>query len=589
MEVLQSLHMQADQTPAPKPVAMVASPIATADKSTAPPFSPCHHWNRKCPDNKAGSKGKKTKAPSTPSASLVTAPDISTLVDGPVRGYLTAAMFTLAKPSIILHSGATHHIINDRACFTAFRKCKPAPLEGITGEVVNSIEGVGSAIVRSFDGSIAQLNDTLLVPTAPVSLFSASRADIGGYDIHLTWAKATVSIADMVCHTGELKSGLYHMQASLVDVATLVHQAGLISTETVSRVNMGVDSNEDLKCDTCQAVKITHHPFPAVTSNCSAQPLERVHMDLLAFDGAVSLGGARYALVIVDVHSRYLWVIPMSHKSDTFVAFKSWLAKVERSTLRKVLAVRSDNGGEFMSNEFSRFLEEQGITRQLSIPDTPQQNGVAERANHLITEGVRSMLHQSGLPHALWAEALAMYVYVKNRSPHSTNSGTTPHTHWYTWKATTTKPRSKLDPQGIPLVFIGYDLESKGYRLLDLNTRQVFKSRSVTFFEDDFPARATGIRASPLPAAGLSLFPPSKLTHLLPCVSTPLAPPGSHPQAHVRAIRWLGTEPSHPCAQCLLPLHSHSATRLLRWLPILRRLASIPRSRTVLSPSPRIL
>ncbi|SDA00183.1 BZ3501_MvSof-1269-A2-R1_Chr2-2g04470 [Microbotryum saponariae] len=222
-------------------------------------------------------------------------------------------------------------------------------------------------------------------------------------------------------------------------------------------------------------------------------------MDLLAFDGAMSLGGARYALVIVDNHSRYLWAIPMSHKSDTFAAFKSWLAKVEHSTSCKVLAVRLDNGGEFMSNKFSRFLDEQGITRQLSIPDTPQQNGVAERVNRLITE------------------ALVTYVYVKNRSPHSANSGTTPHTHWYgskpsaghlhvfgcrAWKAVTTEPRSKLNPRGIPLFFVGYDLESKGYRLLDLNTRQVFKSRSVTFFEDDFPAQATGIRASPLPAAG---------------------------------------------------------------------------------------
>ncbi|SGY49807.1 BQ5605_C001g00821 [Microbotryum silenes-dioicae] len=358
-EVLQSLHTQADQTPAPKPVAMVASPIATADKSTAPPFSPCHHcggphWNRKCPDNKAGSKGKKTKAPSAPSALLITAPDISTLVDDPVLGYLTATMSTLARPSIILDSGATHHIVNDRACFTSFRKCKPAPLEGITGEVVNSIEGVGSAIVRSFDGSIGQLNDALFVPTAPVNLFSASCADIGGYDIRLTRAKATVSITDTACHTGELKNGLCHMQASLVDVAALVHQAGafpralvavpmsvlhgrfthlhpralrqLISTEAASGVSMEVDSNEDLKCDTCQAGKITHHPFPAVASNRSAQPLERVHMDLLAFDGTMSLGGARYALVIVDDHSRYLWAIPMSHKSDTFAAFKSWLA-----------------------------------------------------------------------------------------------------------------------------------------------------------------------------------------------------------------------------------------------------------------------
>ncbi|SGY27406.1 BQ5605_C129g13358 [Microbotryum silenes-dioicae] len=485
---------------------MVASLTAT-DRSSSTPSAPCRHcggphWNRKCPV-----KDKKSKASSAPSASLAAAPDISTLVDGPVRGYLTAAMSTLAKPSLILDSGATHHIVNDRACFTNFRKCKPAPLEGITGEAVNSIEGVGSAVVRSFDGSIGQLHHALFVPSAPVSLFSASRANAAGYDINLSRGKATVSVDGSICHTGEITNGLYHMHASLVDVTTLIEQP----------VNMEVALNEDLKCDTCQAGKITHHPFPTVASNRSAQPLDRVHMDLLAFDGAVSLGGAKYALVIVDDYTRYLWAIPMSHKSDTFAAFKSWLAKVERSSSRKLLAVRSDNGGEFLSNEFSSFLEEQGITRQLSIPDTPQQNGVAERANRSITEGVRSMLHQSGLSHALWAEALATYVYVKNRSPHSANSGVTPHTRWHgskpsaghlrvfgcrAWKAATTEARSKLDPRGIPLVFVGYDLESKGYRLFDPATRQVFKSRSVTFFEDEFPARREGITAAHAPVAG---------------------------------------------------------------------------------------
>ncbi|SGY12337.1 BQ5605_C072g12892 [Microbotryum silenes-dioicae] len=506
IEALQTLQTQAESTPAHKPVAMVASLTAT-DRSSSTPSAPCRHcggphWNRKCPV-----KDKKSKASSAPSASLAAAPDISTLVDGPVRGYLTAAMSTLAKPSLILDSGATHHIVNDRACFTNFRKCKPAPLEGITGEAVNSIEGVGSAVVRSFDGSIGQLHHALFVPSAPVSLFSASRANAAGYDINLSRGKATVSVDGSICHTGEITNGLYHMHASLVDVTTLIEQP----------VNMEVALNEDLKCDTCQAGKITHHPFPTVASNRSAQPLDRVHMDLLAFDGAVSLGGAKYALVIVDDYTRYLWAIPMSHKSDTFAAFKSWLAKVERSSSRKLLAVRSDNGGEFLSNEFSSFLEEQGITRQLSIPDTPQQNGVAERANRSITEGVRSMLHQSGLSHALWAEALATYVYVKNRSPHSANSGVTPHTRWHgskpsaghlrvfgcrAWKAATTEARSKLDPRGIPLVFVGYDLESKGYRLFDPATRQVFKSRSVTFFEDEFPARREGITAAHAPVAG---------------------------------------------------------------------------------------
>ncbi|SGY11633.1 BQ5605_C096g13092 [Microbotryum silenes-dioicae] len=530
---------QAESTPAHKPVAMVASLTAT-DRSSSTPSAPCRHcggphWNRKCPV-----KDKKSKASSAPSASLAAAPDISTLVDGPVRGYLTAAMSTLAKPSLILDSGATHHIVNDRACFTNFRKCKPAPLEGITGEAVNSIEGVGSAVVRSFDGSIGQLHHALFVPSAPVSLFSASRANAAGYDINLSRGKATVSVDGSICHTGEITNGLYHMHASLVDVTTLIEQPGQHGDHT--------------------------SPFPPPSRRIvQPSPLDRVHMDLLAFDGAVSLGGAKYALVIVDDYTRYLWAIPMSHKSDTFCGLQVVACKGRALLVEKLLAVRSDNGGEFLSNEFSSFLEEQGITRQLSIPDTPQQNGVAERANRSITEGVRSMLHQSGLSHALWAEALATYVYVKNRSPHSANSGVTPHTRWHGSKPSAGHLRRAANsiPRGIPLVFVGYDLESKGYRLFDPATRQVFKSRSVTFFEDEFPARrggasqqltrpsqATTTTTTTTMTKSLYSLTSMPIRHPRPSggfrllyVSTHRGPRGSHPWVRARATPQLVTAP----------------------------------------------
>ena len=39
-----------------------------------------------------------------------------------------------------------------------------------------------------------------------------------------------------------------------------------------------------------------------------------------------------------------------------------------------------------------------GIERQVTVARTPQQNGVAERANRTIMEAARSMLHATGLP-----------------------------------------------------------------------------------------------------------------------------------------------------------------------------------------------
>ncbi len=68
-----------------------------------------------------------------------------------------------------------------------------------------------------------------------------------------------------------------------------------------------------------------------------------------------------------------------------------------------------------MSNNFKKYLSDHGIQHQLTVPYTPQQNGVAERMNRTLMNLVRSMLHHKGIEKRFWAEALATAVYVRNR------------------------------------------------------------------------------------------------------------------------------------------------------------------------------
>ena len=75
-------------------------------------------------------------------------------------------------------------------------------------------------------------------------------------------------------------------------------------------------------------------------------------------------------------------------------------------------ALRSDNGGEFISREFKDFCSIEGIQRELIAPHNPQQNGVDERKNKIIVGAARAMLHDQGLPIHLWAEACNTAVYV---------------------------------------------------------------------------------------------------------------------------------------------------------------------------------
>jgi transposase InsO family protein len=70
---------------------------------------------------------------------------------------------------------------------------------------------------------------------------------------------------------------------------------------------------------------------------------------------------------------------------------------VENQTGRKIKVLRSDDGGEYTSTEFRDFYTQEGIRRQLTVPYSPQQNGVAERKNRVIVGAARSMLHDQGL------------------------------------------------------------------------------------------------------------------------------------------------------------------------------------------------
>ena len=92
----------------------------------------------------------------------------------------------------------------------------------------------------------------------------------------------------------------------------------------------------------------------------------------------------------------------------------------------RIKSLRTDRGGEYLSDEFSAHLKKAGTVRRLTVHDTPEHNGVAGRLNRTLLEKIRAMLHDSDLPKYLWAEAAAHAVYLKNRTWTCTIGDTTP-------------------------------------------------------------------------------------------------------------------------------------------------------------------
>ena len=116
----------------------------------------------------------------------------------------------------------------------------------------------------------------------------------------------------------------------------------------------------------------------------------------------------------------------MKSKNEVFSRFQEFKAPVDNQTGRHIRVLRTDNGGEFTSNDFDDFCQDAGIKRELTVPYNPQQNGVVERKNKSICEAAKAMIHDHDLPMSLWAEASSTVVYVQNRSPHRILGDKTP-------------------------------------------------------------------------------------------------------------------------------------------------------------------
>ena len=75
----------------------------------------------------------------------------------------------------------------------------------------------------------------------------------------------------------------------------------------------------------------------------------------------------RYVLSVIDVFSKYLYLIPMKTKSGPAVtaAFRSIFADKPKLMTRRPVWVRTDKGKEFLNKDFQDMLRDEGIQFQV--------------------------------------------------------------------------------------------------------------------------------------------------------------------------------------------------------------------------------
>ncbi|GJX44401.1 zinc finger protein 3-like protein [Tanacetum coccineum] len=85
----------------------------------------------------------------------------------------------------------------------------------------------------------------------------------------------------------------------------------------------------------------------------------------------VSRQGDSYFITFTDDYSRYGYVYLLKHKHEVYETFKVFKNEVENQLGKTIKAIRSNCGGEYISQEFKDYLKANGIVQELTPPYTP--------------------------------------------------------------------------------------------------------------------------------------------------------------------------------------------------------------------------
>ena len=490
--------------------------------------------------------------------------DVAVFYDGPTtlqKPQGTSHAVQEQKPAIIIDSGASHHMTPSKDYLCNMRKTPvhlPSTVTVASGQRV-PVRGIGDLIIRADtddDGKqVTTFSDVLYVPDLNVTLLSLSAilsrdgvATFCGNECYIA-KKTSSKPALKACMEDDRHSRLFVVQGASVigsdgraynvdtnfstklwhrrmghlgyrNLAELTKQAEGIN---VKAQDFNHEAAYPSPCGDCMAGRQARLPRPESETPRSTVPLHRLSADLCGPMPEESLSGNKYYLIVIDEATRFSVLQPIAQKKEAAGHLLRIMKQLETITGKKVVNLRTDQGGEFVNNDLHRQLDELGIVHETTPGYSPESNGAAERANRTIMEKVRSMLNWSQLPNTFWAECAVMANLLRNVSPVS-GATKTPWELLYGQKPdlstlrvfgclayvfTPKERRTKLDPKSTPGIIVGYDLRAKTYRVYredriyeerDVIADETKTGWSVLHDEDDsYVATPNNVRVDPDP------------------------------------------------------------------------------------------
>ena len=400
----------------------------------------------------------------------------------------------------LLDSGANEHITNNRSLLQNYSKTKDSYIRGV-GKTQIEVPGEGSVVAMTENGTTFEIPNVLYVPKAQRNILSYFKLVNEGMEVNLSKLSAEIGTEKTeLKREGDLAFWNLLHEVNEAEVNHFHYSLGHPGRDKSALLEKyyGVKTKAEA-CDDCITAKSTRSPFPKHSENAAKKTLERVSGDIMEV-GLTSAYGDKYISGFKDQYSHYIYPVPVASKSEAFHTFKLFIQNVGTPRI-----LRTDNGGEYLSDEFQSFLLEKGIKHELTVGYSSQQNGSIERSWRTLMDTARANLNRCKLPMQFWDYAV---LYAKKQlnswaRKYGTHRISSPHEQMFGFKEDITQMKvfgcdafahkleheraeSKLSKRAEPYVFLGIPDNTKGYWLLNPKDNTVITRRDATFRQESF-------------------------------------------------------------------------------------------------------
>jgi hypothetical protein len=149
-------------------------------------------------------------------------------------------------------------------------------------------------------------------------------------------------------------------------------------------------------CALCTASKM-HRQKSCKPMPLAKEKLGKVYADLCIMPTTLSSRATCFACITDDA-TWYKWVLFLKSKGHFAYKFKGLANTIEKQSGHKIRCILTDGGGELTSQSFEGWLQEEGVTHEITPAHSSEMNPIAEQANRTLVETARTMLNEADLP-----------------------------------------------------------------------------------------------------------------------------------------------------------------------------------------------